>query len=264
MKYYISFFAALFLLTACKKDTEETTTTTIDKDAPVALAFENREYSKKSSLPCTEPCTYVSISIPEAEGGTDAAADSINNKVFNVVRNIVYFGEKPTNAKDYDDLMASFIKSYDDLKREFPEDAMSWEAKIKGTVDYKSDSLINIKLNNYMFTGGAHGYEGNRSLLFNRTTGKSLQRSDIFKDEKAFTALAEKKFRQKYKVPAGKSINATGLFFENDTFALPESIFFKEEGLLLFYNSAEIGSFADGQKEILISYTEAAPYLKVK
>ncbi|MXN91356.1 DUF4163 domain-containing protein [Flavobacterium sp. Sd200] len=262
MKYFTGLLLALFLLSACKNEKEGTPEAETSEVA--ALSFEPKEYSKKTALPGKEPRTYVSISIPEATGGSPAASDTINNKIFRTVRSIVYFGEKPTNAKSYDELMDSFIKSYEELAKEFPDEALSWEAKIKATVDYKTDSLINIKLNNYMFTGGAHGYEGDRSLLFNAQTGRSLVYKDIFKDEKGFTALAEKKFRAKYKIPEGQSINATGLMFEGDKFVLPQNIFFKENGLLLYYNAYEIAAYAEQQKEILIPYSEADTFLKLK
>ena len=80
----------------------------------------------------------------------------------------------------------------------------------------------------------------------------------------AKTSGNQNKFRQKFNIPAGKSINSKDVLFENDKFILPQNIFFKEDGLLLYYNPYEIGSFADGTKELLISYTEAEPYLKVK
>ena len=263
MKYCLTIMLSVLLLTSCKKDKEETTEATPTEKSTAALAFENKVYSKKTDLPGKEPRTYVDISVPDAVG-MPVADDTINNKIFRTVRSIVYFGEKPTDAKSYDELMTSFIQSYEELAKKFPDDAMSWEAKIKATVDYKTDSIIDIKLHHYTFTGGAHGYEGDRSLLFNAKTGRSLEYADIFKDEKAFTAFAEKKFRAKYKVPQGKSINATGLMFENDKFALPQNIFFKENGLLLYYNAYEVAAYAEQQKEILIPYSEADAFLKMK
>lgn len=263
MKYCLTLMLSVLLLTSCKKDKEETTEATPTEKPTEALAFENKVYNKKTELPGKEPRTYVDISVPDAVG-MPVADDTINNKIFRTVRSIVYFGEKPTDAKSYDELMTSFIQSYEELAKKFPDDAMSWEAKIKATVDYKTESIIDIKLHHYTFTGGAHGYEGDRSLLFNAKTGRSLEYSDIFKDEKAFTAFAEKKFRAKYKVPQGKSINATGLMFENDKFALPQNIFFKENGLLLYYNAYEVAAYAEQQKEILIPYSEADAFLKMR
>lgn len=264
MKRLLPLALALLLFAACKKETEKTekTTETNVTEAP-ALAFANKDYSQKSKVGCRDTlCTYVRISVPEASGMGEVS-DSINNKVFHVARSIVYFGEKPTNAKSYNELMTSFITSYEELKKDFAE-SFPWEAKIKARVDYQSDSIINIKLNNYMFTGGAHGYEGNRSLIFNAKTGRSLTSDQILKDKKAFTAFAEKKFRSKFNIPAGKSINITGLMFENDKFILPQNIFYTDNGLLLLYNAYEIGSFADGAKELLIPYSEADAFLKVK
>ena len=264
MKQLLALALTCLLFTACKKETEKTenTTETVVTETP-ALAFATKDYSQRSKVGCRDTlCTYVRISVPEASG-IPAVSDSINNKIFHVARSIVYFGEKPTNAKSYNELMTSFIKSYEELKKDFAE-SFPWEAKIKARVDYQSDSIINIKLNNYMFTGGAHGYEGNRSLIFNAKSGRSLTYDQIFKDKKAFMAFAEKKFREKYKIPTGKSINITGMMFENDKFILPQNIFYTDKGLHLFYNPYEVGSFADGSKEILIPYSEADAFLKVK
>jgi hypothetical protein len=264
MKYYASLLLALVLLTGCKKDKEGTPETTTTAEETPALSFEPKEYSKKTTLPGNEPRTYVTISVPEAVGTNTIATDTINNKIFRTVRSIVYFGEKPTDAKSYEELMSSFIGSYEEMAKKFPNDAMAWEAKIKAMVDYKTDSIIGIKLNNYLFTGGAHGYAGDRSLLFNTQTGRSLEYKDIFKDEKAFTAFAEKKFRAKYKIPESKNINATGMMFEDDTFALPQNIFFKENGILLYYNAYEVAAYAEQQQEVLIPYSEADAFLKMK
>ncbi|KOS08360.1 hypothetical protein AM493_14050 [Flavobacterium akiainvivens] len=231
--------------------------------ATAGLAFESKTYTKKSTLPCKDVCTSVTIDIAEA-GGAGVASDSINKSVFNVVRSIVHFGEQPANAKTYQEVMDSFVGAYDELKKKFPDDAMAWEAKVKSTVDYRSDNILNVKINHYTFTGGAHGYGGERSLIFNPETGKRLTRNDIFKDIKAFTAFAETKFRQKYKIPAGKSINSTGLMFVEDRYKLPDEIFFRENGILLFYNTLEVANNAEGSKDVLIPYAEAKPFLKIQ
>jgi hypothetical protein len=264
MKRLLPLALALLLFAACKKETEKTekTTKTTVVEA-LKLALDTKEYSQRSKVGCRDTlCTYVRISVPEASGMGEVS-DSINNKVFHVTRSIVYFGEKPTKAKSYNELMTSFIKSYEELQKDFSE-SFPWEAKVKARVDYQSDSIINVKVNSYMFTGGAHGYEGNRSLIFNAQTGRSLNYDQIFKDKKAFTAFAEKKFRTKFKIPAGKSINSTGLMFVDDKFILPQNIFYTDKGLQLFYNPYEVGSFADGSKELLIPYSEANVFLKVK
>jgi hypothetical protein len=256
-KYTYLLFAAVLLM-ACGKEKNEKAET-----PDTSIAFKTEKHTKKTSLPCSDPCANVSIEIPVAQGSS-VASDSINKTVFNTIRKIIFFGEKPYTATTYDALNDSFIGSYEELKKEFPEDMIGWEGKVKGSIDYQSDKVLNIKLNHYTFTGGAHGYEGNTSLLFNPETGKILKYSDIFNDEAAFKAFAEKKFRAKFKIPEGKNINATGLMFENDTFGLPLNIFFRENGLLLYYNTYEVASHVEQQKELLLPYSEIEQFLKVK
>ena len=227
------------------------------------LVFEEQSFQKKTTLPCTGDCPSISVKIPVANA-VPVVADSINKKVFSVLKEIIYFGEKPYTSKDYNGLLTSFINSYEKLQKEFPKDKFGWEADIKGSVKYQSENILNIEINHYTYTGGAHGYQGLRSLLFDPNTGKSITNNELFTDKASFKALAEKKFRAKYKIPASKSINSTGLMFEKEMFQLPQNIFFTDKGLLLYYNSYEVASYADGAKELLLSYTEVNDYLAVK
>ncbi|OXA99453.1 DUF3298 and DUF4163 domain-containing protein [Flavobacterium pectinovorum] len=245
MKQY-SFLVFLFLLfTSCNK----------------GLSFENETFEKKSTIPCKIDFPQITIDIPIAKN-IPVVADSINKKLFLVIKEIVYFGEEPLKLNDYNTLATSFIASYEEMHEKFPNETFGWEGKIKGNIEFESDQIINIKLDHYTFTGGAHGYQGYRSLLFNPKTGKTIFNDQIFKNEKEFKAFAEKEFRKKYKIPSKSNINATGLMFENDKFHLPQNIFYTEEGLLLYYNSYEAASYADGPKEILFPYDKVSKYLK--
>ncbi len=233
------------IFTSCKKE----------------LSFDNEAFEEKSTIPCKTDCPNISIEVPIAKN-KKVVADSINKKVFNVIKEIVYFGEDSTKVNDYQSLTKSFIASYEEMHKKFPHDTFGWEGKITGNVEFESDQIINIKIDHYTFTGGAHGYQGFRSLLFDKKTGKFIFNDQLFKDEKAFKAFAEKEFRAKYKIPAKANINATGLMFENDKFQLSQNIFYTSGGLLLYYNSYEAASYADGPKEILFPYDKVRKYLK--
>ena len=245
MKHY-TILAFLFLtLTSCNKE----------------LSFKNETFEKESKIPCKKDCPKITLDVPVAKN-IPVVADSINKKILSVLKEIIYFGEKPSDAKDYDSLAESFIASYEEMHKKFPGETYGWEAKVKGNVEYQSDHILNIKLDHYTFTGGAHGYQGFRSLIFNPNTGKTIFCDELFKNEKEFKAFAEKEFRNKYKIPSKSNINATGLMFENDKFQLPQNIFYTDEGLLLYYNSYEAASYADGPKEILFPYDKISKYLK--
>lgn len=233
------------IFTSCKKE----------------LSFDNEAFEEKSTIPCKTDCPNISIEVPIAKN-KKVVADSINKKVFNVIKEIVYFGEDSTKVNDYQSLTKSFIASYEEMHKKFPHDTFGWEGKITGNVEFESNQIINIKIDHYTFTGGAHGYQGFRSLIFDKKTGKFIFNDQLFKDEKAFKAFAEKEFRAKYKIPAKANINATGLMFENDKFQLSQNIFYTSGGLLLYYNSYEAASYADGPKEILFPYDKVKKYLK--
>ena len=247
MKYFIIYTLLLFSVAQCSNE----------------LIFEQESFQKKTTLPCSENCPSISVKIPVANG-VPVIADSINKKVFSVLKEIIYFGEKPYTAKDYNGLLTSFIDSYEKLQKEFPNDKFGWEADINGSVKYQSENVLNIEISHYTYTGGAHGYQGLRSLLFDPSTGKLIANNKLFNDREAFKAFAEKKFRDKYKILANKSINSTGLMFEKEKFHLPQNIFFTDNGLLLYYNSYEVASYADGPKELLLSFTEVNDYLLIK
>ncbi|WP_029270857.1 DUF3298 and DUF4163 domain-containing protein [Flavobacterium sp. KJJ] len=247
MKHYTFLVFLCLIFTSCNKE----------------LSFENETFEEKSKIPCKSDCPKITIEIPIAKN-IKIPADSINKKVFSVVKEIVYFGEDPAKTNDYKSLAKSFIASYEEMHKKFPSETFGWEGKIIGNVEFESDQIINIKIDHYTFTGGAHGYQGFRSLLFNPKTGKTIFNDQLFKNEKDFKAFAEKKFRTKYKIPASANINATGLMFENDKFQLPQNIFYTSEGLLLYYNSYEAASYADGPKEILFPYNEIKKYLNLQ
>jgi hypothetical protein len=247
MKYILLYTVLLFSMTRCSKE----------------LIFENQSFEKTTTLACPGSCPNIEVTIPIAKN-VPIVADSINKKVFFVLKELIYFGEKPYPSTDYNGLVNSFIGSYEQLQKEYPKEAFNWEAEIEGSIKYQSDSILNLQIKHYTYTGGAHGYRGLRSLLFDPETGKSIPNNQLFKDPNAFQTFAEKKFRTKYNIPENKSINATGFLFEADKFSLPLNIFYTDKGLLLYYNRYEASSYADGPKELLLSYKELNDYLLLK
>lgn len=246
-KYMFGFFFGI-LLAGCAQE---------------QLTFTNKTFEKTTTLPCKERCTTVKVTIPIASN-LKVVADSINNKIFSIAKEIIYFGEKPYTSKDYEGLLTSFVGSYEQLTKEFPEYEIPWEASIKGTVIHQTEDLLNIEINHYSFTGGAHGYGGLRSLLIDPKTGKAIANADLFNDVKAFEQLAEEKFKTQFNIPKKDPINSTGMWFENEKFHLPNNIFYTDKGLLLYYNQYEIASYADGPITLLLPYKKIDGFLKLK
>jgi len=247
MKYFLKLAVVLLFFTSCKNE----------------LTFEERAYHQISALPCEKDCPHVDVKIPFAKN-VPIVADSINKKVFLTMKEIIYFGEKPYDSSDYDDLLTSFIGSYEKIQKEAPEEKIGWEAEITGRVIYTSDEVLNIEIQHYSYTGGAHGYSGKRSLLFDPATGKAIENQNLFKDTNTFKAFAEKRFRAAFQLNENESINSNGLMFEDGIFQLPQTYFFTDKGFLLYYNVYEIASYADGPKQLLLPYQDIQPYLVAK
>jgi len=227
------------------------------------LHFEELSFEKTSTLDCSKNCPTIQLKIPVAKNA-NIIADSINKAVFTAIKSIVDFGEKPNSSSDYEQLANAFIKTYEKLKRDFPKDHFGWEAKIEGKIKYSTENILNIEIQHYTFTGGAHGYAGLRSLLFDPKTGKKIANEKLFKNWKLFKVFAETKFRNKYKIPRDQPINSTGMQFEDDVFQVAQNIFFTNEGILLHYNPYEIAAYVDGSRDLLIKYEEANDYLITK
>ncbi|OAZ03495.1 DUF3298 and DUF4163 domain-containing protein [Flavobacterium succinicans] len=247
MKRYIQSLLLLIVLSSCSNE----------------LNFENKKFNKKSTLLCKQNCTEIKVTIPIAKSN-GRVADSINKKIFSIVKELVYLDEKPLTKEDYEALVSSFIQTFETTKEAFPDSTFGWEANIEGTIKYQSENLINIEIDHYTFTGGAHGYEGLQSLLFDPKTGKTIPIDKLFQNLVELKKMVEKKFRVKYQIPQKGSINQTGYLFEDETFQLPKNIIFTNDGLLFHYNQYEAAAYVEGPKTLFIPYASLKNYLILK
>ena len=255
MKKIIYTLFVAFIAMSCNNKNKQTTDTMEENQ----LSFVKKEYNIKSKL-TNIPETELTADIPVAEGN-DTIAKRINDAIFRTVKLIV--AQEPDRSANYDELFAGFINNYEKFVSEYPDGPGAWEANIKGSVEYQTPEIVNIQIDSYTMTGGAHGNSNMTSLLFDPRNGKELAIQDIVRDTVQLYNIAEKKFREKYNVPADKPINSTGLMFLNDKFALPQNIFVTKDGLKLFYNPYEIAAYAEGTKDLTIPYGEIKDYLLI-
>lgn len=204
-------------------------------------------------------CPNVKITIPKAL--TDAKIDKvINNAVKEEVIYLLDFNDE-NNATDIESAIASFTKGYADLQHLFTDEGMTWEANITGSIAYEDDTILTIKLDSYLFTGGAHGYQTSHYLNFNKLKALEVDIEDLFKNTSNFEKYAETKFRAQEGIPKNGDINSTGFMFETGSFYLPQNIGYTQEGIQLFYEQYEIASYADGPILLTFPYSELQKYL---
>lgn len=246
MRNLLACFVLILVLFGCKKDQKET------------LTF-------KSTLLQSETCTTcpaVSITIPEAIENT-VLGTAINKAVTQVVvLELIY--DDAVDVNTLEEAIASFKNGFLELKEMYPDESLGWEAKINGELTYEDAAIVTIKIDSYIFTGGAHGQSTTRFLNFDKKKSVQIETSSLFEEDPKLLTYVESKFRSQEKIPEGSSINSTGFMFENNEFYLPESIGYTKEGIQLLYEEYEVASYAEGPVVLLLPYHEVEPFLKVK
>ncbi|MDG3583152.1 DUF3298 and DUF4163 domain-containing protein [Galbibacter pacificus] len=228
------------------------------------LGCENKEtisYVNKDMVTdnCTD-CPQVKINIPQAQPA-NAVTEKINTEINSFVIDVLNYSEEK-KASTINEAIAIFRNDYKKLKERFPEDIVPWEASIKGGTSFKNGHFSSIKIESYVFTGGAHGYGSVSFLNFNDLTGEALSAEDLFTNVDAFVNYAEEAFRKQENLKPEANINSSGFMFENDAFHLPNSIGFNGQGIVLIYNPYEIAAYADGLTKIEIPYSKAEEFMK--
>ncbi|MFD1094663.1 DUF3298 and DUF4163 domain-containing protein [Salegentibacter chungangensis] len=248
MKKIIAIFVLAVMFAACEE--EEKT-------------IEFQQYSVERSFEDCNPengdCTFISLTYPLIATEADQA-EKINSKIEQHIIEIVDFqdGDSITSPEE---MAGIFIASYAENLEEFPEYALPWEAVIFGEVSLKTASLISVKFDSQLFTGGAHGYGSISFLNFDPNTGKTFSQKQLFTAE--FRSFMEKEFRKRQEIPADVPINSTGMFFEEDEFQLPANIGFTEDKLVLHYNPYEIAAYSEGTLKFEFPYSEVKDFLKI-
>ncbi|WP_066222448.1 DUF3298 and DUF4163 domain-containing protein [Formosa haliotis] len=224
---------SLLILTSCNEKKE--------------ITFSEQSISTPSNV-------IVDINIPKAEGDSDIAKN-INTTLLNHVSSAIQFNQEEQLINPLEDNINSFNTEYTNFKNQFPESAQEWEAQIDGEVMFKSPDLISISLTSYTNTGGAHGILVISFLNFDGKTGALIENEHLFKDQNQFKEFAKPYFDNEI-------ADKKDMYFDSETFSLPQNIGYSADGLILLYNTYEVAPYATGITEFVIPFSKANSYLK--
>ncbi|NNJ80865.1 MAG: DUF3298 and DUF4163 domain-containing protein [Flavobacteriaceae bacterium] len=212
----------------------------------------------------TTSCPEITVNYVEITENSDRARQ-INSAINNFIIEALYLGDETSEpgAKDISDAATQFVKMYRTHSAEFPDMQLEYFVEVNIAETYKTDDILSLEMHQYLFTGGAHGYGATFFATFDAQTGDEIGVEDLFSDFIGFKKFAETEFRRANKIPEGESINATGFWFENDTFYLPEAIGIRDSKLALIYNQYDIASYAAGPIELEIPLSKLKPYLSI-
>ncbi|QIE60051.1 DUF3298 and DUF4163 domain-containing protein [Rasiella rasia] len=239
----------LALFASCKKALN---TTTVIKSSKVLKSCS------------TMSCPDIDMEYFEV-GGAEKATSAVNADIKNFVIQSLYIGEEEagSNASTIEQAMEDFISMYRTHSAEFPDLSAEYFAEITVLPIYNSKDILSVSFRNYLYTGGAHGYGAVNYKNYHPKTGDALYYEDLFNDVDAFSKLAEAAFRTSYEIPKNGSINATGFWFEDDAFYLPETVGVSKEFIMLHYNQYEIAPYAAGPITVDIPISDVKDLLKI-
>jgi len=227
------------------------------------LATSCRDEQSLGMLPMTytQDNPKVQLQLPQADS-TIQLGRAVNDALEDEVIALLAFDE----ALDIDDIpmaLESFSAGYTELIENFPG-TPEWEANVNASISFEDAHMLSLKMESYLFTGGAHGYEEVRFLNFDKRRGREIEGINMFTNFGPILDMAETAFREMHNIPEEASINSTGFMFEGEVFHLPDTIGFDSHGMVLHYNQYEVASYADGPIRISLPWVEVQPLLRNK
>ncbi|MCT8339217.1 DUF3298 and DUF4163 domain-containing protein [Flavobacteriaceae bacterium TK19130] len=240
----------LLIVTACSEAPE--------------ISFQEDQFTESELGICTDdPCSEITINAIKAEGNTELDK-AINTRIQDFIIASLFLGEESNpRATTIEEAAEEFVLAYRDHKHDYPDITAEYVAEISVEPLVHTENMICLELQQYKFTGGAHGYGSVQFANFDVVEGTLLSNEALLKDEAGFISVAEEYFRKEKDIPSDASINSTGFWFENDTFQLPQSIGFTKNNVILHYNAYDIASYAEGAIEIQIPVSEVQPFLSI-
>lgn len=227
------------------------------------LKFEKSSISAENFDSCLSlNCPSIKIQYLKASGNNQKSK-KFNQHIEDALIDIVASAEDDRSyIAHVSDAVQFFIDDFKKFQEEFGNNYVDYDVDTFMQVSFQSENFVSIELNYYLYTGGAHGQSGIKYLNFDAKTGELLSDDNIFSLSDELIAFCENKFRDVYQIPKDRTINATGFWFENDTFHLPKTVGFTQTEMVLHYNQYEIASYAEGPIILTIPIEEVAQYLK--
>ncbi len=148
----------------------------------------------------------------------------------------------------------------------------NWEQDISTNINGRYRHILNLGLNNYNYSGGAHPNSHINYNLINLNTLKAINIKDVLDiTNKDLLALGKKRFAaiNIEVVKNSGNTDAMSIYFEgNDKhaegeFYFNDNWFIKGDSMGCYYNSYEIAPYVAGPSSCIFSIKELLPYLKL-
>lgn len=209
---------------------------------------------KKSNSP---KATYKYCLLSPQEPA-EPASDSLTKMIF------AKFVGKPVRKMSPDMLLnamkqvyfGNYISTNESIYKESMGASFDWESLKFMDVVLNRAHLLTFYIEQYAFTGGAHGLQTRDYTVVNLRTGRALSLKDIFSGdyEAALTELLTKKVRKMHNIGPDKKLTDNGFFVEsiNPT----NNFYITINGIGFYYNQYEIAPHSSGAEDIFLPFAD--------
>ncbi|MEJ7645389.1 MAG: DUF3298 domain-containing protein [Chryseolinea sp.] len=235
----------LFFVACSKKDEVKKT----------EISYEMKNFKVESAGGCKADslsCAYYEVSYP-VFNGLDTAVTRI------IAREIdasVAMGNPEAEGETMKQIGEGFIRDFQEFKTEMEDQPMGWHYKGIVDVGVVTDTLLSLSVTEEYYTGGAHGGYGKYFINLRPGTGETFTLDNYLKSgfEQPVTKIAEGMFRKIRDLADTASLTENMFEFPEGQFVLNKNYGFTKDGVVFYYNSYEIASYAAGPTEVLVPY----------
>jgi len=234
-----------------------------DEDKTTNISYEMKNFKVESEGGCkadTLSCASYEVTYP-VFSGLDTAVTRI------IAREIdasVAMDNPEAEGETMKQIGEGFIRDFQEFKTEMEDQPMGW--RYKGTVDVGvvTDTLLSLSVTEEYYTGGAHGGFGKYFINLRPETGEPFTLANYFKPgyEQPVTKIAEGIFRKVRELADTASLTENMFEFPEDQFVLNKNYGFTKDGVVFYYNSYEIASYASGPTEVVVPYEALKEWIR--
>ena len=235
-------FICLLLVCACKKD-----------NIPL-------QFSEINILNDTQ--TIVEINMPKAQGDSQVSKTinaTLNSFVCSALHLDTSKEKQETLDSSIEDFNASFLEFNTSISSELQGELPIWEALIEGELVYSNKNIACVAMSSSINTGAANSAMVFQFFNFNTNTGALFTTEELVNNIPDFTDLVKKYYDKEI----GASFIDAEQLSNNNTFKLPKTLGFSDEGVIILYDNFEVGAFEKEIIEFMIPFEVANEYLNI-
>ena len=163
---------------------------------------------------------------------------------------------KQSSELDIDEAIGQYIE---DVKAEFRGDEVAnvYHDHLTGRAEYGMENIINYRLLEDVYTGGAHPGKATTILRFNASTGDFIALDEVFPtiNQPKLKEIILAKLMKDLNVQSLDELHQKGILEMTDMF-ISNNFALREDSIEFFYNEYDIAPYAYGSCTVCISYED--------